>query len=110
MKDFVYSSSFIGGLAVLLYPAGVLYGDPLVITFPMIRTLTVHFLLVFLPLYMMKPVISVLKRVVGKMFFMASSSSRLALFETFFVDKTANNMFLMENPFLEGRFLFSIFT
>lgn len=103
MKDFVYSSSFIGGLAVLLYPAGVLYGDPLVITFPMIRTLTVHFLLVFLPLYMMKTGDFRLEKSRWKnVLYGVIIVIAWALFGNIFVDKTANNMFLMENPFFGG--------
>lgn len=103
MKDFVYSSSFIGGLAVLLYPAGVLYGDPLVITFPMIRTLTVHFLLVFLPLYMMKIGDFRLEKSRWKnVLYGVIIVISWALFGNIFIDKTANNMFLMENPFLGG--------
>ncbi|MCK7484744.1 MAG: hypothetical protein MZU97_03790 [Bacillus subtilis] len=53
-KDFVFGSSILGGLAVVLYPVGVLFGDPIVLTFPMLRTLLVHFLLIFLPCYLIR--------------------------------------------------------
>lgn len=103
MKDFVYTSSVIGGLAVLLYPVGVLFGDPLVITFPIVRTLTVHFLLIFLPLYLYKIGDFKLEKknwknaLIGCLLVMV-----WAMFGNLFVDTNANNMFLMENPFLNG--------
>jgi hypothetical protein len=103
MKDFVYSSSVLGGLAVLIYPVGVLFGDPLVLTFPMLRTLIVHFLLVFLPLYMIKIDQFRLEpkrwyyTFIGCLLMIAWS-----MFGNLVIDKTANNMFLMENPFLGG--------
>jgi len=103
MKDFVYSSSVIGGLAVLLYPVGVLFGDPLTITFPMIRTLTVHFILIFLPLYMMRindfrlEPKRWLNTFLGCLAVMA-----WAMVGNLFLDQGANNMYLMENPFFGG--------
>ena len=103
MKDFVYTSSVIGGLAVLIYPVGVLFGDPFVITFPMIRTLVVHFLLIFLPLYLYKIGDFTLESrrwknvLLGCLIVIA-----WAMFGNLVVDPSANNMFLMENPFLEG--------
>jgi len=102
-KDFVYGSSLLGGLAVILYPVGVLFGDPIVLTFPMIRTLVVHFLLFFLPCYLVRegefrfsP-----KRwrsiVVGSLLAMA-----WAMYGNLVVDPGANNMYMMENPFFGG--------
>ncbi len=103
MKDFVYPASIIGGLAVLLYPVGVLFGDPLIITFPMIRTLVVHFLLIFLPIYMIKTgehrlePKNWLNVMIGIVLVLVWS-----MFGNLFVDTTANNMYMMENPFYGG--------
>ena len=103
LKDFVYTSSVVGGIAVLLYPVGVLYGNPLVITFPMLRTLTVHFLLIFLPLYMYKIGDFRLETKNWKnVLFGVFAVIAWALFGNFFIDSSANNMFLMENPFYGG--------
>ncbi len=103
MKDFVYSTSILGGIAVMIYPVGVLYGDPFVLTFPIVRSLVVHFLLVFLPCFMIatgdyrierknwrNTVIGILLVVIWGMY------------GNIFVDRNANNMYLMENPFYGG--------
>lgn len=102
-KDFVFGSSILGGLAVILYPSGVLYGDPLTLTFPMIRTLVVHFLLFFLPCYLIRE---------GEFRFDPKHWPRLvvgtalamawAMFGNLFVDPAANNMYIMHNPFYGG--------
>jgi len=103
MKDFVYPASIIGGLAVLLYPVGVLFGDPLVVTFPMIRTLVVHFLLIFLPIYLLKAgehrlePKNWLNTMIGIILV-----NMWSMFGNLFVDTTANNMYMMENPFYGG--------
>lgn len=103
LKDFVYTSSVIGGIAVILYPAGVLFGDPLVITFPMLRTLIVHFLLVFLPLYLYKINDFRLKRKNWKnVLWGVIAVIAWAMFGNLVVDPNANNMFLMVNPFYGG--------
>jgi len=102
-KDFVYPASIVGGLAVMLYPVGVLFGDPIAITFPLLRTLFVHFLLVFLPCYLIKIENF---RLEPKYWYRALIGSLLvmawAMFGNLFVDQTANNMYLMENPFAGG--------
>ncbi|MFA5006458.1 MAG: hypothetical protein WC509_03190 [Candidatus Izemoplasmatales bacterium] len=102
-KDFVYGSSILGGLAVILYPSGVLYGDPLLLTFPMVRTLLVHFFLFFLPCYLIRE---------GEFRFDPKRWIRLAvgtalamawaMYGNLFVDPAANNMYIMHNPFYGG--------
>ncbi len=102
-KDFVFGSSILGGLAVILYPVGVLYGDPFVLTFPMIRTLVVHFLLLFVPCYL---VVSGDFRFDPKrwvrMLIGSLAAIAWAMYGNLFVDTAANNMYLMINPFYGG--------
>jgi len=103
MKDFVFTSSIIGGFAAIIYPVGVLYGDPFVITFPMIRTLIVHFLLVFLPCFLMATGEFRLERENWKNTFAGVLIViAFAMFGNLFVDTDANNMYLMVNPFYGG--------
>lgn len=103
MKDFVYTTSIMGGLAVILYPAGVLYGDPFVLTFPIIRSLIVHFLLVFLPCFMIAIGDFQLEKKRWKNTLIgAVIVSAFAMFGNLFIDPDANNLYLMENPFLGG--------
>jgi len=102
-KNFVYTSSIIGGLAVLIYPAGVLYGDPLVLAFPMIRSLIVHFLLVFIPCFLIASNEFMLKRENWKYTFIGVILViAWSMFGNLVIDPTANNLYLMENPFLGG--------
>lgn len=103
MKDYVYASSIIGGLAVMLYPVGILYGEPLVITFVMLRSLIVHFLLVFIPIFLIASgEFSLLKKNWALTFIGAVLMNVWALFGNLFIDTTANNMYLMQNPFFGG--------
>ncbi len=103
MKDFLYSTSIIGGLAVILYPVGVLYGDPFYFTFPILRSLVVHFLLVFLPCFLMATGEFRLEgRNWANTFIGALLMTAWAMFGNLVVDPGANNMYLMENPFLGG--------
>ncbi|MGD9909650.1 MAG: hypothetical protein AB7U79_03495 [Candidatus Izemoplasmatales bacterium] len=103
MKDFVYTTSIIGGLAVLLYPVGVLYGEPLVLTFVMIRTLIVHFLLIFIPLFL---IITGEFTLEGKNWKNTLYGSLLmaawSLFGNVVIYPGANYMYMMENPFYGG--------
>ncbi len=103
LKDFVYPASILGGIAVLLYPVGVLFGDPLVLTFPMVRTLVVHFLLVFLPCYLIK--IDEF-RLESRYWYRAGIGCVLmiawSMYGNLFVNPSANNMYLMKNPFAGG--------
>jgi uncharacterized membrane protein YwaF len=102
-KDFVFASSILGGIAAILYPSGILYGDPLALTLPMIRSLVVHFLFLFLPLYMIRD---------GQFRFDPRKWPRLAIgtlaamawatFGNLVADPGANNMYIMHNPFYGG--------
>ncbi len=103
VKHFVFPSSIIGGIAALLYPVGVLFGDPISITFPLLRTLIVHFLLIFLPCYLIK---TGEYRMDGKHWLAALVGSLLmsawSMFGNLVVDPGANYMYLMRNPFQGG--------
>ncbi|MBU1144285.1 MAG: YwaF family protein [Firmicutes bacterium] len=106
MKDFVFSTSIIGGLAVMIYPAGVLFGDPFVVTFPMLRSLIVHFILVFLPCYMIAIGDFKLDKKRWKYTLVgATLMTSWAMYGNLFVDQSANNMYLMTNPFYGGPVL-----
>ena len=103
MKDFVYSTAIIGGLAVMLYPVGILYGEPLVITFVMLRSLIVHFLLVFIPIFLIASgEFTLLKKNWIRNFIGAILMTIWALFGNIFIDPLANNMYIMKNPFYGG--------
>ncbi|MGI6392484.1 MAG: hypothetical protein ACOX16_02565 [Candidatus Izemoplasmatales bacterium] len=102
-KDFIYSTSIIGGLAVIIYPVGVLYGDPFVFTFPILRSLVVHFLLFFVSCFQLLTGEFVLRKenwlntLVGCILITA-----WAMIGNLFIDPGANNMYLMANPFYGG--------
>jgi len=102
MRDFIYTTSIIGGLAAMLYPVGILFGDPFVITFPMIRTLVVHFLLLFTPCFMIASGDYTLKlKSWWKTIPIGCIAMYLwAMFGNLVIDPGANNMYLMENPFI----------
>lgn len=103
LKDFVYASSILGGLAVMLYPAGVLFGDPFMITFPMLRSLIVHFLLAFIPCFLIATEEFSLKPVYWKRTLIGLLGlTAWAMFGNLFIDPSANNMYLMTNPFYGG--------
>ncbi len=103
LKEFVFASSILGGFAILLYPVTVLYGDPFLITLPMLRSATVHFFLIFIPLFLINRGDVTLngakwKRIAAGLLLTAA----WAMFGNLFIDKTANNMYLMSNPFYGG--------
>jgi len=103
MKDFVYPASIIGGLAVLLYPVGVLFGDPISITFPLLRTLIVHFLLIFLPIYLIRiDDFRLESRHWARALIGCLAMIAWSMYGNLVVDLSANNMYLMENPFAGG--------
>ncbi|MDD3126762.1 MAG: hypothetical protein WC479_03460 [Candidatus Izemoplasmatales bacterium] len=103
LKNFVFSASIIGGLAVMIYPVGVLFGDPIVITFPLLRTLFVHFLLVFLPCYLIKIDNFHFDRRYWYHCLLGSIGVLIwAMVGNLFITPGANNMFLMVNPFANG--------
>ena len=103
MKDFVYTTSVIGGIAVILYPSTVLFGDPFTITFPMVRSLVVHLILVILPLYLIRIGEFRLEKKYWYRSLIGSILTALwALYGNLFVDSEANFMFMTKNPFYGG--------
>jgi len=103
LKNFVYVSSIIGGIAVILYPVGVLYGDPFVLTFPMLRSLIVHYFLVLIPLYQIKTGELKFENRHWPRYLWGSIAVNLwALYGNLFVDPNANNLYMMSNPFYGG--------
>lgn len=103
LKDFTFVSSVLGGTLVILYPSTVLFGDPFVLTFPMIRSLIVHMILVGLPLFLIRTgefrlELKHWKRMlIGTLLMIAWS-----MYGNLIVDPGANYMFLMKNPFQNG--------
>ena len=100
LKEFVFASSILGGIAVILYPVTVLYGHPYTITLPIIRSTFVHFFLLFIPLYLINRGDYKLDKKRGWQ--VALGLILLALWATFgnyVIDIGANNLYLMENPF-----------
>lgn len=103
LKPFVFLTSILGGMAVVLYPVTVLYGDPFIITLPMLRSALVHFFLVFIPLFLIYRGDFKLKKEQSLSIAIGLISVALwAMVGNLFIDKTANNMYLMTNPFFGG--------
>ncbi|MDD3129306.1 MAG: YwaF family protein [Candidatus Izemoplasmatales bacterium] len=103
LKPFVYLTSILGGLAVVLYPVTVLYGDPFQITLPMIRSSVVHFFLVLIPIILINREDIVLTKKDGISITIGLLSvATWAMFGNLFIDTQANNMYLMKNPFFGG--------
>jgi hypothetical protein len=81
----------------------MIYGDPLVFTFPMLRSLLVHFLLVFLPCFMIASGERVFKpKRWYRLLVGAVLMTIWAMIGNLWIDPSANNMFLMVNPFFGG--------
>lgn len=103
LKTFTYLTSILGGLAVVFYPVTVLFGDPFIITMPMIRSVVVHFFLVLIPLFL---IYRGDLKVKGKNWYQVAigllSVAAWAMIGNLFIDSEANNMYLMVNPFLDG--------
>lgn len=100
LKPFVYLTSILGGLAVVFYPVTVLYGNPLQINLPMFRSIIVHFFLVLIPLVLIsRDDILIKKKDSISLTIGIFSVAAWAMFGNLFIDKTANNMYLMTNPF-----------
>lgn len=103
LKDFTFVSSIIGGTLVILYPSTVLFGDPFVLTFPMLRSLIVHMILVGLPLFLIRTGEFRLewkhwkRTLIGTLLMIA-----WPMYGNLVVDPGANYMFLMDNPFYGG--------
>ncbi|MFP4478335.1 MAG: hypothetical protein ACLFPM_02755 [Candidatus Izemoplasmatales bacterium] len=103
LKDFVFATSILGGLAVMFYPVTVLYGNPFAFTLPILRSSIIHFFLVFIPLFLIYRGDFKLRK--DRWFPIALSliiTALWAMFGNIFIDPTANNMYLMSNPFLKG--------
>ena len=100
LKPFVYLTSILGGLAVVLYPVTVLYGNPFTFTLPMVRSMLVHFFLVLIPLFLIHQGDIKLKRTDAYSIAIGLLTvAAWAMFGNLFLDGSANNMYLMENPF-----------
>ncbi len=103
LKPFIYATSILGGLAVIFYPVTVLFGDPYQITFPIVRSSVVHFFLVLIPMILIARGDARLRRqdwyqiAIGLLL-----TGVWAMFGNLVIDKNANNMYLMVNPFLNG--------
>lgn len=103
MKDFTFLTSILGGITVILYPSTVLFGDPFTVTFPMVRSLIVHMILVALPLFLIRTGEFRLELKHWKRTLIGTILVFLwALYGNLVVDPGANYMFLMTNPFYDG--------
>lgn len=103
LKDYVFATSILGGLAVIFYPVTVLYGEPFRVILPNLRSTIVHFFLVFIPLFLIYRGDFKLKK--ERWYLVAAGLILTALWATFgnlFIDQTANNMYLISNPFKDG--------
>ncbi|QWB99315.1 YwaF family protein [Mycoplasmatota bacterium] len=103
LKDFVFATSILGGLAVMFYPVTVLYGNPFALTLPILRSTIVHFFLVFIPLFLMhRGDFNLNKKRWYSIAFWLIMTALWAMFGNIFIDSNANNMYLMSNPFKGG--------
>jgi hypothetical protein len=103
LKDYIFLSSILGGIAVMIYPLGVLSGDPFVITLPMLRSMIVHLLLVFVPCFLIATGDTKIERKNWKRTAIGVlGMAAWAMYGNLFVDMNANNMYLMTNPFFGG--------
>ncbi|MCF7923559.1 MAG: YwaF family protein [Candidatus Izimaplasma sp.] len=103
LKDFVFATSILGGLAVIFYPVTVLYGSPYQITFPIIRSSIIHFFLIFIPLFLIyRGDFKFKKENWTKVAIGLLLTAGWAMIGNLFIDTTANNMYLMSNPFNGG--------
>ncbi|MBN2541130.1 MAG: YwaF family protein [Bacilli bacterium] len=103
LKEFVFASAILGGTAVILYPVTVLYGDVYMMTLPKVRSIFVHFFLLFIPLFLINR--GDYKLEPKKWWHTAVGLIALALWATFgnfVIDVGDNNLYLMNNPFLGG--------
>ncbi|MFO7968781.1 MAG: YwaF family protein [Candidatus Izemoplasmatales bacterium] len=103
LKDFVFATAILGGLAVIFYPVTVLYGEPFRITFPIIRSSVIHFFLIFIPLFLIyRGDFKLRKANWTKVAIGLLLTAAWAMFGNLFIDQNANNMYLMSNPFNGG--------
>lgn len=102
-KEFIYSSSILGGIAVILYPVTILYGHPFLITLPKIRSTFVHFFLLFIPLFLInRGDYKLSKKRWWQIVIGLALLGGWATFGNYVIDVGDNNLYLMENPFLGG--------
>jgi len=103
LKFFVYLSSILGGLSVIFYPVTVLYGDPFIFTLPMLRSIIVHFFLIFIPLFLIyQGDIKIEKKKAYQLVVGILLTAVWAMFGNLLINNNANNMYLMSNPFFGG--------
>lgn len=103
LKTFVFATSILGGLAVIFYPVTVLFGAPYQITLPIIRSSVIHFFLVLIPLFLIYRGDVVLdKKKWWQVAIGLISIGIWAMFGNLFIDRYANNMYLISNPFYQG--------
>lgn len=102
LKEFVFLSGILGGVAVMVYPVTILYGHPFIITLPMIRSTIVHFFLVFIPLFLINRGDAKLNPKKWKQIALGFTALVLwASFGNLVIDKGDNNLYLEFNPFLD---------
>ncbi|MCK4552081.1 MAG: YwaF family protein [Tenericutes bacterium] len=102
LKEFVYLSSIMGGIAVVVYPVTILYGDPFTITLPMVRSTLVHFFLIFIPLFLINRGDVKLNPKNWRQIAIGFGALLLwATFGNYVIDIGDNNLYLFENPFLQ---------
>lgn len=103
LKEFVFASSILGGLAVILYPVTVLYGHPYLLTLPIIRSVFVHFFLLFIPLFLINRGDYKLE---GRRWWHVAvgllALAAWAMIGNLWIDVGDNNLYLMNNPFYGG--------
>lgn len=103
LKEFVFASSILGGIAVILFPVTVLYGHPYVITLPIVRSSVIHFFLLFIPLFLINRGDYKLSGKRWKHIVIGIAAlCAWAMFGNLVIDIGDNNLYLMVNPFLDG--------
>ena len=103
LKDYVFATSVLGGLAVIFYPVTVLYGEPFRLILPNVRSSIVHLFLIFIPLFLIYRGDFKLKKERWHYISIGLILSALwAMFGNLVIDRSANNMYLMSNPFKHG--------
>jgi len=103
LKDYVFATSVLGGLAVIFYPVTVLYGQPFQVILPNVRSSIVHLFLIFIPLFLIyRGDFKFKKERWHLIAFGLVLSALWATIGNLLIDTTANNMYLMSNPFKNG--------
>ncbi|MCK5732127.1 MAG: hypothetical protein KAH13_03850, partial [Tenericutes bacterium] len=97
-----FLSGILGGMAVVIYPVTILYGDPFVITLPMVRSTVIHFFLIFIPLFLINRGDVKLNPKNWKKIVIGFGALLLwATFGNYVIDIGDNNLYLFSNPFLQ---------